>query len=110
MKIIEKVARTLCWKNGMDPDLSLGGDKQNWLWMEYEDQAEFAVRDVIKEIMNIPQFEYINKQRLPSEMTEEEELGADYEDGYIYLLEDIHKLFKKIELMNERSEITETKG
>jgi len=46
MKMVEKVARTLCWKNGCNPDTSLGGDQQNWLWMEYVDPAE-AVIDII---------------------------------------------------------------
>lgn len=42
--MVEKVARALCWANGMDPELSLGGDKQNFLWMEYEHQAKAAIR------------------------------------------------------------------
>ena len=41
--MIEKVARAICWKNGMNPDLTLGGDGQNFLWMEYEAQAEAAI-------------------------------------------------------------------
>ena len=41
--MIEKVARAICWKNGMDPDLTLGGDGQNFLWMEYEGQAGAAI-------------------------------------------------------------------
>ena len=43
MSKVEEVARALCWANGQDPDLSLGGDKQNWLWMEYEHQAKRAI-------------------------------------------------------------------
>lgn len=46
MNLTEKVSRALCWSNGMDPDTSLGGDKQNWLWMEYEHQAEEAIKAV----------------------------------------------------------------
>lgn len=42
----EKIARALCWSNGCDPDVTLGGDGVNFLWMEYEHQAE-AVMDVI---------------------------------------------------------------
>ena len=41
--IIEAVARAICWKNGMNPDLTLGGDGQNFLWMEYEGQAKAAI-------------------------------------------------------------------
>lgn len=36
----ERVARLLCKFDGGDPDMSLGGDKQNFLWMEYERQAQ----------------------------------------------------------------------
>jgi hypothetical protein len=53
MKLTEKIARTLCWKNGMDPDLSLGGDKQNFLWMEYEDQANAVISDVRDFVMRL---------------------------------------------------------
>jgi len=53
MDIVEKVARVLCFKNGMDPDLSLGGDQQNFLWMEYEGQAEFAIEAVREHILSI---------------------------------------------------------
>lgn len=42
-EIVEKVARAICWKNGMDPNLTLGGDGENFLWMEYESQAEAAI-------------------------------------------------------------------
>lgn len=50
MTIVEEIARVLCWKNGMDPDLSLGGDKQNWLWMEYEGQAQAALAVILKRL------------------------------------------------------------
>lgn len=43
MNMIEKVARALCWNNGMNPDLTLGGDGVNFLWMEYEDKAKAAI-------------------------------------------------------------------
>lgn len=46
MSLIEKVARALCWKNGMNPDLTLGGDGVNYLWMEYEEQAKAAIECV----------------------------------------------------------------
>lgn len=40
----EKVARAICWTNGMNPDLTLGGDGQNFLWHEYIPQADAAIR------------------------------------------------------------------
>jgi len=43
MNMVEKVARVLCWKNGMNPDLTLGGDGENFLWHEYEDAARAAI-------------------------------------------------------------------
>lgn len=42
-EMVERVARALCWANGMDPDLTLGGDGQNYLWMEYEHPARAAI-------------------------------------------------------------------
>jgi hypothetical protein len=51
--LVEKVARALCWKNGMNPDLSLGGDKQNWLWMEYVDEADAVIKIVLEEAANV---------------------------------------------------------
>jgi len=55
--LVEKVARALCWKNGMNPDLSLGGDKQNWLWMEYVDEAKAVIAiirpDVLEEAAKV---------------------------------------------------------
>ena len=47
-KMVEKVARAICWKNGMDPDKTLGDDGQNFLWMEYEDQAKAAIGAVLE--------------------------------------------------------------
>jgi hypothetical protein len=41
--MIEKAARVLCWKNGMDPDTSLGGDGENFLWMEYVDEVRAVI-------------------------------------------------------------------
>ena len=41
---IEAVARALCWGNGMNPDLTLGGDGENFLWHEYVNQAVRAIR------------------------------------------------------------------
>lgn len=55
--LLESVARALCWANGMNPDLTLGGDGQNFLWHEYVHQANVAIdayekfeidRDVVK--------------------------------------------------------------
>ena len=43
-KCEEAVARALCWANGMNPDLSLGGDQQNWLWHEYVYPARVAMQ------------------------------------------------------------------
>ena len=40
---LERVARALCWTNGMDPDVSLGGDGENFLWHEYLRQADAAI-------------------------------------------------------------------
>ena len=51
--LVEKVARTLCWKNGMNPDLTLGGDGQNFLWHEYIDPAKAAIKDVIEEVGSV---------------------------------------------------------
>jgi hypothetical protein len=44
----EKVARALCWKNGMNPDLTLGGDGQNFLWHEYTGEADAAIHIVVE--------------------------------------------------------------
>ena len=46
----ERVARALCWKNGMNPDLSLGGKKEDFLWEEYVPQAKVAI-EVCREFM-----------------------------------------------------------
>jgi len=48
MTMVERVARALCWKNGMNPDLTLGGDGQNFLWHEYVSQARAAI-DAMRE-------------------------------------------------------------
>ena len=42
-EMVERVARAICWKNGMNPDLTLGGDGENFLWHEYESQARAAI-------------------------------------------------------------------
>ena len=42
-QLIEAMARAICWKNGMNPDLTLGGDGQNFLWHEYISQATAAL-------------------------------------------------------------------
>jgi hypothetical protein len=44
---IEAVARAICWSNGMNPDLTLGGDGVNFLWHEYIPQAERAIRALL---------------------------------------------------------------
>ena len=44
MNHTEKVARALCWANGQDPDLSLSGDEENYLWMVYESFAIKAIK------------------------------------------------------------------
>jgi len=54
----EKVARQLCFKNGMDPDLSLGGDGVNFLWMEYEEQARAAIATVIEACAEVARARY----------------------------------------------------
>lgn len=41
--LVEKAARALCWANGMDPNISLNGDGRNFLWAEYEHQAEAVI-------------------------------------------------------------------
>lgn len=48
--ILTEIARAICWKNGMNPDLSLGGDQQNFLWMEYESQAQAALAVIVKRL------------------------------------------------------------
>lgn len=48
-ELIEKVARALCWKSGNNPDLTLGGDGENFLWMEYENKATVAIDIVLEE-------------------------------------------------------------
>lgn len=40
---VEAVARAICWSNGMNPDVSLGGDGVNFLWHEYDSQAKAAI-------------------------------------------------------------------
>lgn len=47
MNMIEKVAKAICWKNGMNPDMTLGGDGVNFLWHEYEEQAKAAIDAMI---------------------------------------------------------------
>lgn len=42
-EMVERVAKAICWKNGMNPDLTLGGDGVNFLWHEYEGQARAAI-------------------------------------------------------------------
>ncbi len=42
--LVEEVARHLCLADDMDPDLTLGGDGQNYLWMEYERQARARIQ------------------------------------------------------------------
>ena len=44
--LVEKVARSLCWKAGMNPDLTLGGDGQNFLWHEYVEAARTAIKAI----------------------------------------------------------------
>lgn len=44
MTPIERAARELCLRGDVDPDSSLGGDGQNFLWMEY---AELKVKPVL---------------------------------------------------------------
>jgi len=41
--MIERVARALCWNNGMNPDLTLGGDDENFLWHEYVSGTRAAI-------------------------------------------------------------------
>ena len=48
--LIDRVARLLCWKHGSDPSMSLGGDQQNFLWMEWEDEAEAAITLVLQAV------------------------------------------------------------
>ena len=38
--MIEQIARILCKQDGHDPDLSLGGDEENYWWIEYKRDAE----------------------------------------------------------------------
>lgn len=47
MSPIERAARELCRRDDVDPDSSLGGDGQNFLWMEY---AELKVKPVLRAI------------------------------------------------------------
>ena len=54
-KLIEAVARRLCWANGMNPDLTLGGDGENFLWHEYTDEAEYAIEEIDKYNAKIPE-------------------------------------------------------
>lgn len=49
-KTIEQVARALCWKNGMDPDTTLGGDGVNFLWHEYIEPAKAAIEVTLTEM------------------------------------------------------------
>jgi len=48
MTLVERMARMLCWKNGMDPNLTLGGDGVNFLWHEYERDATGVIEEFQK--------------------------------------------------------------
>ena len=48
-ELIEKLARMYCALDDADPDSSLGGDGQNFLWMEY---AETHVKPMLAEIFD----------------------------------------------------------
>jgi len=45
MTLVERIARMLCWKNGMNPDLTLGGDGVNFLWHEYQRDAIAVIEE-----------------------------------------------------------------
>ena len=75
--IIERVARVLCFKNGMDPNLSLGGDHENFLWMEYESQSRAAIEvtgvsDLLKAGLKLNK--WVERVTLPG--------GDDYLNGH----------------------------
>ena len=44
---IELIARTICLEAGNDPDLTLGGDGENFWWHEYEKVAE-AILNIVR--------------------------------------------------------------
>lgn len=46
MSIVEKVARALCWAEGWNPDLTLGGDGKTFLWHEYVRPARAAIKSM----------------------------------------------------------------
>ena len=46
MNIVEKVARALCWAEGWNPDLTLGGDGKTFLWHEYVRPARAAIKSM----------------------------------------------------------------
>jgi hypothetical protein len=43
MRLDEAIARVLCFTHGADPDSSLGGDGQNFLWHEWLLEARAAI-------------------------------------------------------------------
>lgn len=47
-EMVEKVARIICIADGGDPDISLGGDGQNFLWHEYERTARAAIEAMME--------------------------------------------------------------
>lgn len=49
MTPLERAARALCEIDDVDPDSSLGGDGQNFLWMEYANVHVRAVLQAIRE-------------------------------------------------------------
>ena len=40
---IERVARALCLEDDANPDMTLGGDGENFWWHEYVTKAEAAI-------------------------------------------------------------------
>ena len=47
-KYIEKIARIICIDDGSDPNHTLGGDGENFLWHEYEHTARKIFAGIIE--------------------------------------------------------------
>lgn len=49
MTQLEKVARAICMADGENPDATLAGDGRNFLWEEYQAQAQAAIDAILGE-------------------------------------------------------------
>ena len=52
-ELVEKVAREMCEKAGLNPNIALSDDEQDLLWTEFADHARAAIAIVIEEAAQI---------------------------------------------------------